>query len=1122
MSTVDGHVTIQGLGIVRWKVKCADGSIGTITTLAHYVPNAEIKLLSPQHYSMFAQTNAFNSRDDPWTYKGNSRFFLLNIENRKQVAVPICSTQNLPMMVVSHHGSEIDSDEEDETIPAEQDKVANYVVERPSVFAQAASSLPPGDHKVLAESNQNLNRATKRWLLDHQRLGHLGFRQVEYLYGERFACPRSKLPKYFQDKDVKAEKVEEPQDCSCIYWPTYLKPGERNLPRCIACCLAKAKKRATPGKKTSKDDDREGVIKRTCTQPGEIVSTDFYHSAVLGRNWNTFGKEPISKRLKGGTIFFDHYSGLIRIYNQIAEAAGDALASKWNFERDMLDFGHNVKHYHSDNGVYASQAWVNDCKKQHQTMSYCGPDAHHQNAMAERGIQVVVWKARTLMIHASLLWPDAFDEALWPMALDYAAWLYNHTPTKANGELSPMEKVTGIVQSCELLKRAFVWGAPAYVLEPDAGKGMFPTWKPRAFQGQFLGFSNRHSTLCPMVRSIKSGKITPCFHVVIDQKFETVASNWPEAWEEVNESDYFRKAWIEVVRSDNNNQNFIADLQDDPEADDILRWASDLYNRDPDYNEELAEDIDEDERRSRRKRRMARQRRPDEPSIPGDGSTETAPPGPAPAGLSEPAVHADDATVTTSNLSDPRSSRHETLRTVNEALNPNVPQVAGRPQEVTSPNRGQSPSVPVQSPVVESPTRQPPQQVTPATANARNRRRQRLNSSPQETQVAERRVTRSGRRSVGNYNDLLQGRLNSNVASSQLPWSVATLIPDDNESFSDASSQFDVEEGATISSIDSTEEFDVATLENDPPDSVGYVSRSLPNIGFDGDLIRQVQNYGENSSVSSNDDNSEDDQDSDLEAFGQTAVPMHCQCDGTICQCQVGDGTPLLFDPDAFSSNIYSISIDSSWTDGTPMTLADWNNYGLIAAPPTEPTTDLDYTDLDYGEPPLYRDSVSGADQDFSIGQDRTLTEPSAFAASLDWNKPFCDPVYSEYRRKESCLWSDPVTKEVDYVHPFAFQARLSDADNPTVRDVLNAPEEEKQVVAGFDRERSGPKSRIETRSKSFIAVNSLQASSWSISRGSSDVNVYRQVKSTSTRPVCASEETSNATSKARTTSTLQ
>ena len=57
------------------------------------------------------------------------------------------------------------------------------------------------------------------------------------------------------------------------------------------------------------------------------------------------------------------------------------------------------------------------------------------------------------------------------MAMDYAAWVYNNLP-KQNTGLSPnylwSRSKLSLVE--EALARAYVWGAPTYVLEPKLKK----------------------------------------------------------------------------------------------------------------------------------------------------------------------------------------------------------------------------------------------------------------------------------------------------------------------------------------------------------------------------------------------------------------------------------------------------------------------------------------------------------------------------------------------------------------------------------------------------------------------------------------------------------------------------
>jgi hypothetical protein len=74
-----------------------------------------------------------------------------------------------------------------------------------------------------------------------------------------------------------------------------------------------------------------------------------------------------------------------------------------------------------------------------------------------------------------------------------------------------------------------VFGCPVYVLDAALQDGhKIPKWVPRACLCVFLGFSSLHSSQVPLVMNVESGKIFPQFHVIFDDKFETVLSLTPE------------------------------------------------------------------------------------------------------------------------------------------------------------------------------------------------------------------------------------------------------------------------------------------------------------------------------------------------------------------------------------------------------------------------------------------------------------------------------------------------------------------------------------------------------------------------------------------------------------------
>ncbi len=71
-----------------------------------------------------------------------------------------------------------------------------------------------------------------------------------------------------------------------------------------------------------------------------------------------------------------------------------------------------------------------------------------------------------------------------------------------------------------------MWGCPAIVLEPQLQNDKkLPKWNRRAWVGQFLGYLDKHSSLVANVHHLSTGYVSPQFHVVFDDLFETVVCN---------------------------------------------------------------------------------------------------------------------------------------------------------------------------------------------------------------------------------------------------------------------------------------------------------------------------------------------------------------------------------------------------------------------------------------------------------------------------------------------------------------------------------------------------------------------------------------------------------------------
>ena len=134
-----------------------------------------------------------------------------------------------------------------------------------------------------------------------------------------------------------------------------------------------------------------------------------------------------------------------------------------------------------------------------------------------------MWMARSFMLHVSMHWSErgVDDIALWGFAVKHATWLYNHIPNRYTG-LSPLELLTKTKADHRDLLRTHAWGCPVYVLDPALQDNKkIPKWNKRARQAQFVGFSEQHS-LVAKVRHLTTGHVSPQYHVVFDDLFQTV------------------------------------------------------------------------------------------------------------------------------------------------------------------------------------------------------------------------------------------------------------------------------------------------------------------------------------------------------------------------------------------------------------------------------------------------------------------------------------------------------------------------------------------------------------------------------------------------------------------------
>ena len=374
---------------------------------------------------------------------------------------------------------------------------------------QADTSLK-AFYGTLHDSNKNLTPQKKIWMKWHVKLGHLSFSHTRKLgaggFLDKFALGLSGL---------------QAQDA----------------PHCEACRYGKQQRTPDKINTHARKPEQKGNLLKEKLYPGHTVFSDQLESRLRGRLLHTAGREADSDKFCGSTVFCDGASGYIHLEHQVTLNASDTINAKTAFEQHARDLGVSIESYHTDNGIYSSAAFTQEIAANYQKIKFSGVGAKWQNGVAENAIKIVVSKARTMMIYAALMWPEAKDDSLWPMAVTHAAYLYNHTPNEVTG-IAPFEIFAQTTSDGQELRNSHPWGCPAYVLDPrlTSAGAKIPKWQPRSRRGQYVGVSPVHAENISVIRNLKTGYLSPQYHVIFDDWFKTVYASDetpPPKWEDM-------------------------------------------------------------------------------------------------------------------------------------------------------------------------------------------------------------------------------------------------------------------------------------------------------------------------------------------------------------------------------------------------------------------------------------------------------------------------------------------------------------------------------------------------------------------------------------------------------------
>jgi hypothetical protein len=287
--------------------------------------------------------------------------------------------------------------------------------------------------------------------------------------------------------------------------------------------FGKQKRRPIGSRKSSAVRDAEGALKRDKLFAGQRVFVDHFVCSTNGRLRTSRGATLEKDMYKGGVIFVDAATKFIHVEPLVHLNTHETLAAVQKFEALLQDFGVVVQEYRSDQGgAFTSKGFAEKLRVFGQIQSFAGIGAHHQSA-AERAIQTIMSMARTSMLHHAIHWPDVSDATLWPYSVAYSVFIHNHVPEIGTG-ISPHDLLSRTRWPVSGLHHLQVWGAPTYLLDKKMQDGKkLPRWKPRSRRTMFVGLSDMHASMVPLVLDLMSKAITAQYHVLFDSRFSTIS-----------------------------------------------------------------------------------------------------------------------------------------------------------------------------------------------------------------------------------------------------------------------------------------------------------------------------------------------------------------------------------------------------------------------------------------------------------------------------------------------------------------------------------------------------------------------------------------------------------------------
>jgi hypothetical protein len=126
-------------------------------------------------------------------------------------------------------------------------------------------------------------------------------------------------------------------------------------------------------------------------------------------------------------------------------------------------------------------------------------------------------------------WDKNITAELWHFAIQHAATIYNTTKGRSQDyNISPWEKIMGERSKLDQhdINPLF---CPVYVLDRRMQEGTSPPkWTKRTTQQVYVGHLHHYSKSLPMVWDLRTKLVSPQYHVMFDDNFDTIEAPDPK------------------------------------------------------------------------------------------------------------------------------------------------------------------------------------------------------------------------------------------------------------------------------------------------------------------------------------------------------------------------------------------------------------------------------------------------------------------------------------------------------------------------------------------------------------------------------------------------------------------